>query len=78
MKESPAGIACNPRVAGVKEARSIISPTDDQPPPRQEGEAVARPWLRQIRDGAGVGVREQLSALQGVDKFISAAHHHMS
>ena len=65
MEVSPAGVASNPgdaRVKGVK--TKTKSPTDDQPPPRQEGEAVARPWLRQIRDGAGVGgrAREQLHA----------------
>ena len=64
MVVSPAGVACNPRVAiGKLEARTIISsPTDDQPPLRQEGEAVALPWLRQIRDGAVVGGREQFHA----------------
>ena len=64
MEGSPAGVACNPRYARVKVARiaRILPPTDDQPPPRQEGEAVPKPFLRQIRDGAGVGgrVREQL------------------
>ena len=63
VEGSPAGVACNPRNARVKVVRkTIVSPTDDQPPPRQEGEAVAIPWLRQIRDGAGVGgrAREQL------------------
>ena len=60
---SPAGVACNPRDAIVKVVRTTVSPTDDQPPPRQEGEAVA-PSLRQFRDGAGVGgrAREQLDA----------------
>ena len=62
MEVSPAGVASNPRDASVKLIRTIISPTDDQPPPRQEGEAVATPWLRKWRDGAGVGgrAREQL------------------
>ena len=60
VEESPAGVACNPWVAWVKVATITSSPTDGQPPPRQEGEAVALPWLRQIRDGAGVGGREQL------------------
>ena len=61
MEVSPAGVACNPRDAIVMYGNS---PTDDQPPPRQEGEAVARPSFRQIRDGAGVGgrAREQLDA----------------
>ena len=65
MEVSPAGVACNPKDAGVKVViRTISSPTDDQPPPRQEGEAVAIPSLRQIWDGAGVGerAREQLDA----------------
>ena len=62
MEVNPAGVASNPRDARVKGARTSPSPTDDQPPPRQEGEAVVIPWLRQIRDGAGVGgrAREQL------------------
>ena len=62
MEVSPAGVASNPRDARFKRlkvVRNIISPTDDQPPPRQEGEAVVRPWLRQWRDGAGVGARDQ-------------------
>ena len=64
VEGSPAGVACHPRDARVEVVRTIMSPTDDQPPPRQEGEAVATPWLRQIRDGAGVGgrAREQLHA----------------
>ena len=61
VEVSPAGVACNPRDARVKEViRRISSPTDDQPPPRQEGEAVVRPSMRQLGDGAGVGGREQL------------------
>ena len=55
VEGSPAGVACNPSDARVKDVRTIMSPTDDQPPPRQEGEAVAIPSSRQIRDGAGVG-----------------------
>ena len=62
VEVSPAGVACNPRDARVKGVTITISPTDDQPPPRQEGEGVAIPWLRQNRDGAGVRGRwrEQL------------------
>ena len=55
MEVSPAVVPSNPRDARFK----TISPTDDQPPPRQEGEAVATPWLRKIRDGAGGGGWEQ-------------------
>ena len=65
MEVSPAGVASNPSDARVKEVtNTILSPTDDQPPPRQEGEAVGRPSMRQIRDGAGVGgrAREPLHA----------------
>ena len=65
MEASPTGVASNPRDARVKGAPIIIpSPTDDQPPPRQEGEAVESPSMRQIRDGAGVvgRAREQLDA----------------
>ena len=63
VEGSPAGVACNPRNAGVKVRLMIIfSPTDNQPPPRQKGEAVVRPCLRKIGDGAGVGgrAREEL------------------
>ena len=64
VEGSPAVVACDPREARVKVVIIFIfSPTDNQPPLRQEGEARARPWLRQIRDGAGVGgrAREQLN-----------------
>ena len=53
VEGSPAGVACHPRDARV-EVATTVSPTDDQPPPRQEGEAVAIPWLSHIRDGASV------------------------
>ena len=59
MEVSPAGVASNPRDARVKVDIRRISPTDDQPPPRQEGEAVAIPCLRQVRDEAGVGGRKR-------------------
>ena len=62
VERSPAGAAVNPRDAGIIVGRRTYSPTDDQPPPRQEGEAVAIPWLSHIRDEAivrGRG-REQL------------------
>ena len=79
MEVSPAGVACNPRGAGVKVATTIMSPTDDQPPLRQEGEARARPWLRQIRDGAGDGgrEREQFNAGKDPEVGIVATHHHL-
>ena len=77
VKVSPAGVACHPREAGVKVVKTtIISPADDHPPPRQEGEAVVRPWLRQIRDGAGGGGREQLDTGEDVGA-IRAAHYHL-
>ena len=72
VEVSPAGVACHPREAGVK-ARTIVSPADDHPPPRQEGEAVVRPWLRKIRDGAGGGGWEQLDI--GESAAIGAADH---
>ena len=64
VEGSPAAFVFNPRDARVKGARNIPSPTDNQPPPRQEGETVAMPSLRQIRDEAGVGgrAREQFHA----------------
>ena len=36
VEVSPAGLARNPRDARVKDVRTIGSPTDDQPPPRQD------------------------------------------
>ena len=54
VEGSPDSVACNPRDARV-EVATIVSPTDNQLPPRQEGEAVRIPCLRQIRDKAGVG-----------------------
>ena len=74
---SPAGAASNPRDAGVKGVPLIMSPTDDQPPPRQEGEAVVKPFFRHIRDGAGVGAREQLHACLWEDAIPVAARHHL-
>ena len=76
---SPAGVACNPRDARVKLVMiHIPPPTDNQPPPRQEGEARARPRLRQIRDGAGDGgrEREQFNAGKDPEVGIVATHHH--
>ena len=53
------------------------SPTDDQPPPRQEGEAVESPWLRQVRNKAGVGerAREQFNIGEAVEAIKTADHH---
>ena len=73
VEVSPAGVACHPREAGVKGVRMIPPPADDHLPPRQEGEAVARPWLRKIRDGAGGGGWEQLDIRETV--AIEAADH---
>ena len=73
VEVSPAGAACHPREAGGKVVRTISSPADDHPPPRQEGEAVARPWLRKIRDGAGGGGWEQFDIREGA--AIVAADH---
>ena len=71
---SPAGVACHPREAGVK-ARTIIGPpADDHPPPRQEGEAVAFPWLRKIRDGAGGGGWEQFNIREVAAAIVAADH----
>ena len=84
MEVSPAGVACNPRDARVKSVSIPPSPTDDQPPPRQEREAVVHSWLRQVRDGAGFGggAREQLHTCEEViiDPVcvIQATHHHLS
>ena len=74
VEGSPAGVACHPRDARVK-VDTTVSPTDDQPPPRQEGEAVAMPCLRQIRDEAGAGGREQLHTREAV--AAKAADHHL-
>ena len=79
VEVSPAGVACHPREAGVKvdvitiNGGTIFSPADDHPPPRQEGEAVVRPWLRKIRDGAGGRGWEQFDI--GETVAIPAADH---
>ena len=52
----PCCVACNPRYARVK-GGAIITSTHNKPPPRQEGEAVALSWLRQVRDDAVGGER---------------------
>ena len=55
---SPAVVARHPSDARVKAS----STTDNKPPTREQGDAVARSWLRKIRDEAGGGGRwgEQL------------------
>ena len=74
VEGSPAGVACDPGDAGVKVV-SIETSTNHKPPPRKEGEAVVLPWLRQVRDGAGVGgrAREYFDAGEPV-VAIKAAH----
>ena len=72
VEASPAGVAWRPREARIK-SRIVESPTYDQSPPRQEGEGVARPWLRKIRDGAGGGGWEQFDTGEVV--VIRAADH---
>ena len=72
VEVSPAGVACHPRETGVK-SRTIGSPADDHPPPRQEGEAVETPWLRKIRDGAGGGGWEQFD-IGEVVAIVAADH----
>ena len=65
VEVSPAGVACNPRDAGVKcLLTKTLAPADDQPPPRQERDAGKKPLFRQVRDGAAVGrrAREQFHA----------------
>ena len=77
VEVSPVGVACNPRDAGVTHPTpTSISSADDQPPPRQEGEGVVNPWLRQVRDEAGVGerAREQFNTGEAV-AIITADHH---
>ena len=73
VEVSPAGVACHPREAGVI-AKTIGPPADDHPPTRQEGEGVALPWLRKIRDGAGGGGREQFDNGKGVAIRAAADH----
>ena len=65
VEVSPAGVACNPRDAGVmcvRKGNIIVSPTDNQPPPRQYGEAEEISEGRKVRYGAGLRwrAREQL------------------
>ena len=77
VEVSPAGVACHPREAGVKGVRPIkASPADDHPPPRQEGEGVARPWFRKIRDGAGGRGWEQfdIREVAAIAAIIAADH----
>ena len=57
VEGSPCCIACNPRYARVKGESANMTPTHNKPPPGQEGEAVARSWSRQVRDGAVGGGR---------------------
>ena len=74
VEGSPAVVACDPREARVKVVIIIIfSPTDNQPPPRQEGEAVAFPWLRKIRDGAAGRGWEQFN-IGEVAAIVAADH----
>ena len=64
----PCCVACNPRYARVKGESAIITSTNNKPPPRQEGEAVACSSLRRIWDGAAVGgrAREQFNGGEAV------------
>ena len=79
VEVSPAGVACNPREARVEDIeRFVISTTDNQPLPGDEGEGVVTPSVRQVGDGAGMarqGTREQLH----VGHLISfdASHNHL-
>ena len=78
MEVSPADVASNPRDARIKGATITISPTDDQPPPRKEGEAVAKSWSRQVWDGAGFGGRAREDFDFGEDAVATpAADHHL-
>ena len=52
MQLCPAGAPTCPRNARF--ADHGTAPTDDQPSPGQEGEAVPNSWLREVGDGAGV------------------------
>ena len=52
MQLCPAGTPTCPRNARFVDHGT--APTDDQPSPGQEGEAVANSWLRQVGDGAQV------------------------
>ena len=80
VEGSPAGFACNPREARVKDAeRFVVSTTDDQPLPGDEGEGVVTPSVRQVGDGAGMarqGTREQLRAGHLI-RTSDATHNHL-
>ena len=52
MQLCPAGAPTCPRNARFVDHGT--APTDDQPSPGQEGEAVANSGLREVGDGAGV------------------------
>ena len=73
VEVSPDSVACRPREARIK-SRIVESPTYGQSPPRQEGEGVAKPWLRKIRDGAAGGGWEQFD-IREVAAAIPAADH---
>ena len=79
VKEGPTVFANCPRKAGVNCVKAAfliieISPsTNNELPPRQEGEAVVKSRLRQVRDRAGRrvvgarGQREQVGAPEDGD-----------
>ena len=77
VEMSPAVVACSPRDAGAKVVMSTKSPADHHSSPRQKGEAWQSPWLRQVRDGAGVGGWEQFNAREGHDSIIQTAYHNL-
>ena len=54
VEHSPACVSKNPRNAGFDGFKIINSPADKQHPTRQEGEAMAMSWVREVRDVAGV------------------------
>ena len=79
VEQKPACGAWKPGDTRVKIETNSISPTDNQPPSRQEGDTVVLPSLRQVRDGAGEGerAREQLH-IWDCDRVANiAAHHHL-
>ena len=76
VEGSPAGVACNPRYAGVNGSKIDQPSTNDQPSPRQDGEAVVSPWFRQVWDEAGFRdrSREQLNVWKRA-AIIASSHH---
>ena len=83
VKEGPTVFANCPRKAGVKCVKAafliieIPSSTNNELPPRQEGEAVVRSSFRQVWDGAGVGGRRREDFNRGEVEVVLSTYYHL-